>query len=58
VEVSSGEGDVSKTDTSVDKLRAPAGDDAEDWGVSLVELIAPNQVSSDVPEQVNPSIAD
>jgi hypothetical protein len=49
VEVPSGEDDVPKTDTSVDKQKAPAGDDAKDWGVSSAKLITPNLVSSDVP---------
>jgi hypothetical protein len=55
VEVSSGEDDVARLDASVDKLKKSVGDDAEDGGVSLVEPIAPNPISSSMPEQSDPS---
>jgi hypothetical protein len=58
VEVSSGEDNVSKTDDSADKRKAPDGDDAEDRGASSAEPIASNLIRSDAPEQANSSIAD
>jgi hypothetical protein len=58
VEVSSGEDDVSKTETLVGKKKTLACDDAEDGGVSSVELIAPNPISSGMPEQADPSTND
>jgi hypothetical protein len=58
VEVSSGEDDVSKTETLVGKKKTLACDDAKDGGVSSVELIAPNPISSGMPEQADPSAND
>jgi hypothetical protein len=49
VEVSSGEGDVTKKS---------AGDDAGDGGVSSAELIAPILIRSDALGQTGPSVAD
>jgi hypothetical protein len=58
VEVSSGEDDVSKTDASADKTKAPDGNDAEDRGVSSAEPIAPNPIRSNTTEQADSSIFD
>jgi hypothetical protein len=49
MEVSSGEDDVTKKSV---------GDDAGDGGASSAEPIAPNPISSNVSEQVDPSIID
>jgi hypothetical protein len=58
VEVSSGEDNVPKTDTSVDKRKVPDGDDTEDGGVSSAKPITPNPIRFDAPEQADPSIID
>jgi hypothetical protein len=58
VEVSSCEDNAPKPDASTGKLKAPAGDDAEDVGVISAEPIAPNPIRSDAPEQVDSSIID
>jgi hypothetical protein len=56
VEVSSGEDDVPNPNASTNKKKV--GDDAEDGGASSAEPIAPNQISSNAPEQTNPFIGD
>jgi hypothetical protein len=58
VEVSSGEDEMPKTDTSTDKRKVPDCDDAEVGGASSAEPIAPNPIRSDALEQADPSIAD
>jgi hypothetical protein len=56
--VSSSEEDVTKTNTSADKRKVPAGYDAEDGGASFAESIAPNRIRSNAPEQADPSVVD
>jgi hypothetical protein len=58
VEVPSGEDDVLKPDASVTRQRKSTGDDAEVGEASSAELVAPNPISSNVPEQTDPSVTD
>jgi hypothetical protein len=58
VAVSSGEDNTLKPNASAGKEKAPAGDDAENGGVTSVEPIAPNPIRPDALEQAESSIAD
>jgi hypothetical protein len=50
VEVSNGEDNALKPDALDGKEKAPAGDDAEDGGVTLAEPISPNLIRSNTSE--------
>jgi hypothetical protein len=56
VEVSSSDDDVPKPDVSSGKQKKSASDDAEDEGVSSIEPIAPNPISSGALGQSDPSV--
>jgi hypothetical protein len=51
--VLSGDDDAPKIDASVANLQMPDGDDAEGDGASLVELIAPGPIGSNMPTQTD-----
>jgi hypothetical protein len=58
VEVSSGGDDASMIDALAAKPRAPASDEVDGEGISSAEPIAPDPISSNMPAQADPSIAD
>jgi hypothetical protein len=58
VEVSSGDDDASMIDALAAKPRAPASDEVDGEGISSAEPIAPDPISSNMPAQADPSIAD
>jgi hypothetical protein len=58
VELSNSDDDVLKTNSSVNKQKMTTGNDAKGGGVSLAEQIAPNPISSSVPEQAKPPTTD
>jgi hypothetical protein len=58
VAVSSGEDNAPKPDASAGKEKAPAGDDAENGGVTSAEPITPNLIRPNAPEQTDSSVID
>jgi hypothetical protein len=58
VELSSGDDDASKIDALAAEPRVAAGDEADGEGISLAEPIIPSLISSNMPAQDDPSVAD